>query len=292
MTALEARERVVTMLRANDDIGLRELLRFERRAFEDSVFETLRQAGDGLGSSAVPEDLKPIESALWAQVDRRLGSLLPLMEHRPEALDEELASLCALAGTATPTRSPYSAWLDGPRWPVWLVTLILGSAAVAFDRFEVVVDMWRQHASFDNGRPLPAARLGGAAELGAALLRARPAQVSRAIELWYPAFAVSDSELLTSHYREVMRGGDTTDTVLGFLSRAGDYLWLCGALAGRDKIEVIRFWSASQVHPTLRTRLGQDPRLIERLAAELEIVPDELLATLDDWILTGPGRDI
>jgi len=292
MTALEAREHVVTMLRANDDVGLRELLRFERRAFEDSVIATLQQAGDELGSSAEPEDLKPVESALWAQIDRRLGSLLPLMEHRPSALDEELAALRMFAGTATPTRSPYTAWLDGPRWPVWLVTLILGSAAVAFDRFDVVMAMWSQPAPYDNGRPLPVARLGGAADLGTALLRARPAQASRAVEIWYPAFAVGDSELLTSHYREIMRGGDTPDTVLGFLSRAGDFLWLCGALAGRDKIEVIRFWSASQVHPTLRARLKQDPRLIERLATELGVAPDDLLGTLDEWMLTVHSRDI
>jgi hypothetical protein len=295
MSALAARERVVTMLRANDEVGLRELLRFERRAFEDSVFATLQQAGDELGSSAEPEDLRPVEAALWAHVDRRLGSLLPLMEHRPTALDDELAALLTLAGTPTPTKSPYAPWLDGPRWPVWLVTLILGSAAVAFGQFEVVMAMWRQRASYDKGRPLPVARIGGAAELGAALLRARPtyvSQVSRAVEIWYPAFAAWDSELLTTHYREVMRGGDTPDAVLGFLSRAGDFLWLCAALAGRDNIEVIRFWSASQVHPTLRARLAQDPRLVELLASALGVSTDDLPVRLDEWVLAVRGRDI
>jgi hypothetical protein len=293
MTALEARNRVVTMLRAGDEIGLHELLRFERRAFEASVLQTLQRAGDELGSSAEPEHLKPIESALWSQVDRRLGSLLPLIEHQPAALDEEFASLLAFAARPTPTRSPYSAWVDGPRWPVWLVTLILGSVAVAFNRFEVVVAMWNERASFDSGRPLPVVRLRGAAELGAALLRARPAHVvSPAVELWYPAFAVSDSELLGSHYCEVMQGGDASDGALGFLSRAGDFLWLCGALAGRDDIEVIRFWSASQVHPTLRARLEHDQRLVERLAAALGVGATDLLALLDEWILTVPGRGL
>jgi hypothetical protein len=291
-TALEARERVVAMLRAGDDVGLRELLRFERRTFEDSVLSTLQRAGDDLGSSADPEVLKPVEIALWAHVDRRLGSLLPLIEHRPGELDAELTALRMLAGRTAPTRSPFSAWLDGPRWPVWLTTLILGSVAIAFDRFEVVLAMWAQRAAHDDWRPLPVMRLGGAADLGAALLRARPANASRAIELWYPAFAVSDSELLITHYPEVIRGGDTTDSALGFLSRAGDFLWLCGALAGRDKIEVIRFWSSSQVHPTLRARLEHDLRLVESLATKLQVVADDLLATLDDWILTVPGWDI
>lgn len=286
------RERMIAMLRAGDDIGVRELSRFERRAFEDAVLETLREAGDHLGSSAEPELLKPVERALWAQVDRHLGSLLPLLEYRPQVLGEELTALATFTGRATPTRSPYAAWLDGPRWSVWLVTLILGTAAVALNRPEVVVELWRRRAPYDDGRPLPAARLRGGAELGAALLRARPAQATKAVEIWYPAFAVYDSELLRMHYPEIMRGGDTPDAVLGFLSRAGDFLWLCGALAGRDGVEVIRFWSASQVHPTLRTRLGDDAELARAYAEVLDVDPGELTATLDAWIAAVSGPTI
>jgi hypothetical protein len=292
MTALQAREHTIAMLRANDDVGLRELLRFERTVFESSVLSTLQDASEKLGSSAEPDLMKPVERALWSQVDRRLGSLLPVVQYRSDVLSDELAALLALAGTATPTRSPYAAWLDGPRWPVWLVTLILGTAAVAFEQFDLVVAMWRQHAPYDDQRPMPVARLGGAADLGAALTRARPAQVALAHEIWYPAFAVWDSDLLTTYYPEIMRGGDTPDAALGFLSRCGDFLWLCGALAGRDKVKVIRFWSASQVHPTLRARLDDDQRLTERLAAVLDLDANALPDTLDDWIRTVPGSAI
>jgi hypothetical protein len=38
--------------------------------------------------------------------------------------------------------------------------------------------------------------------------------------------------------------------------------------------------------------IQQDPRLIERLATELGVAPDDLLATLDEWILTVPSWDI
>jgi hypothetical protein len=291
ITGVETRERVIQMLRADDPIGLRELLRFERRAFEQGVLSTLSGAADELGSSAEPELLAPVEKELWAQVDRRLGSLLPVMEYRADAIEDELGALVSLAGTVPPTRSPYAAWLDGPRWPVWLVTLILGSAAVAVDRFDVVTAIWDQRASWDDGRPLPAAHLGGGADLGGALLRARGASVSHAIELWYPAFASRDSELLTTHYPEVMRGSGP-DTVLGFLSRAGDFLWLCGALAGRDKVPVIPFWAASQVHPTLRARLTHDATLSQRLAAAIGIPNDELASTLDRWIGAVQGPSI
>jgi hypothetical protein len=269
---------------------LLETLRFERREFENGVMETLQRAGDELGSSASPKALAPVEQELWVRVDRRLGSLLPLLEYQPELLRREYAALVEFAGQSTPTRSPYSAWIDGARWPVWLVTLIVGTTAVADGRIEEVIHLWNQRAPYDNDRPLPVARLNGAAELGAALARARPAAISGPVELWYPAFAVFDSDMIRVHYPEVMRGSGAPDTALGFLSRAGDFLWLCGALAGRDSIEVIHFWAASQVHPTVRRRLAQDPALGALLAEALDIDPDGLIGSLDRWMsdVRGP----
>lgn len=277
------RERTIAMLRAGDDVGLRELLRYEQRTFEGDVTTVLQEAGDRLGSSAEPAALQPIERALWAATERRLGSLLPLVEYRPDALADELTALVAMAGRPTPTRAPYAAWLDGPRWPVWLVTLILGTVSVALDRPDVALAIWERRAPYSKDRPLPAARLGGAADLGGALLRARPASASPPIELWYPAFAVWDSKLLRDHYPEIMSGGDTADAVLGFLSRAGDFLWLCGALAGRDRVEMIRFWAASQVHPALPARLDRESDLVQTYAAALGVRPDELLTSMRTW---------
>jgi hypothetical protein len=147
-----------------------------------------------------------------------------MVEYRPEALADELTALIALAARATPTRAPYAAWLDGPRWPVWLVTLIVGTTAIALGQPQIAVAMWERRAPYDSDRPLPAARLGGGADLGTALLRASGASASPPIELWYPAFAVFDSDLLRESYPEIMRGGETPDAVLGFLSRPGDFL--------------------------------------------------------------------
>lgn len=112
------------------------------------------------------------------------------------------------------------------------------------------------------------------------------------VELWYPAFAVYDSDLLRTHYEDVMRGGETPDTVLGFLSRAGDFLWLCGALAGRDGVEMIRFWEASQVHPRLRARIAAGDPVAERLAATIDVPSEELLPTLDGWLEAARGPRI
>jgi len=288
-TALDMRTDTIGMLRADDLIGLNELLRYERRRFDEGVLETLTKAGDDLQDAADPARLQPVDEKLWQLVDRRLGSLLPVLEYRPESLIPEIAALAELTVRSPGTRSPYTAWLQGPRWPVWLVTLILGTAAVALDEPATVVALWKQRTSYDSRRPLPAARLGGGAELGQALTRARGAQISGPVELWYPAFATRDSELLRTHYGEIMRGGDIQDSPLAFLSRAGDYLWLCGALAGRDEVDVIQFWSAAQVHPTLPNRLDATTMMATRLAEILDVEPAQLGNTLQSWIQAVQG---
>ena len=89
-----------------------------------------------------------------------------------------------------------------------------------------------------------------------------------------------------------MRGPETPDAVLGFLSRAGDFLWLCGALAGRDGVEVIRFWAASQVHPTLRARVAGNHELAETYAEALDLDPSEVTAKLDAWMSSVLGPSI
>lgn len=79
------------------------------------------------------------------------------------------------------------------------------------------------------------------------------------------------------------------DSVLGFLSRAGDYLWLCGALAGRDRVEMIQFWSASQVHPTLPRRLEAGAKTTARLATALDLEAADVRETLVGWVADADG---
>lgn len=61
-------------------------------------------------------------------------------------------------------------------------------------------------------------------------------------------------------------------------------------MAGRDGVEVIRFWSASQVHPTLPARLANEPSLASAYADALAVSAEKLTSTLSDWHerVTGP----
>ena len=83
--------------------------------------------------------------------------------------------------------------------------------------------------------------------------------------------------------------GDTQDRPLAFLCRTGDYLWLCGALAGRDDVDMIQFWTASQVHPTLGARIREDPRLARVLAEALGRDDATLAEALAEWVRAAHG---
>jgi hypothetical protein len=285
VSGVEVRDQLLALLRAKDQIGVADLLRVERNGFTRDVLRLLQNAADQLDTDASPESMRPVELVSRRLVDRRLGSLLPVMEFRPDLLGADLKALSVLAGSRIETRSRAGAWLDGPRWFVFLLATVLGTAAVALERPDVVVQMWGQRMLFDERRPLPIMRLGESDSLGRALLNSRPSTyVHGTPVLWYPAFALTREELLAEHYPEVMTTEQESIAVEGFLSRAGDYFWLASALAGRDKLPAETYWAESQVHSLLRQRLTDDSALAVSYAQALEIEPGDVTKTLSNWI--------
>jgi hypothetical protein len=281
----EVRDQMVALMRADDEVGVNELLKTERNGFSRDVTQLMENAAEEIGQSAEPAALTPVEVLSRGLVDRRLGSLLPVMEYRPELLAADWKALAVLAGYAVPTGSNISAWINGPRWHVSLVTTIVGAAALTLERPEVVAGMWTQHVLYDDDRPLPIMLLKGGAELGQKLLNSRPnTSVHGAAAMWYPAFTIRESALLTEHYPEISANELTAEPVEGFLSRAGDYYWLCSALAGRDRLEAEPYWTGSQIHPRLSQRLTEDPVLAARYAKAFDVDADDLAGTLRGWV--------
>ncbi|HEY1776477.1 MAG TPA: hypothetical protein VGG41_10000 [Solirubrobacteraceae bacterium] len=287
VSGVEVRDQLVALLRANDEIGVSDLLRVERYGFSRDVLRLLQNAGDHLDRDASPESIYRVEAVSRRLLDRRLGSLLAVMEFRPDLLGADLKALAVLAGSRVETRSTAGAWLHGPRWFVFLLASLLGATAVALERPEVVVEMWGHRILFDERRPLPIMRLGGGDELGRALLNSRPnTHVVGSPQLWYPAFALTRLDLLAEHYPETMTTERESVAVEGFLSRAGDYFWLASALAGRDQLQAEVYWAESEVQPLLPQRLADDDALAAKYAHVLGLSPGDVVATLRGWVNT------
>jgi hypothetical protein len=81
--SVDLRDEVVGLLRVEDQIGVEEMLRAERRRFEDGVLLALSRAGDELDTVVDLERLGALELQLWGLVERRLGTLLAL-DYSPE----------------------------------------------------------------------------------------------------------------------------------------------------------------------------------------------------------------
>lgn len=286
------RGRILSLLDSDRSVALTETLSEERRAFENGTLAALAEAGDLLQSRADAESLKPVEEDLWALIEHRLASLLPLVRHRPDLLAEEARALAAMCDRVPPTRSPYSAWQQGHRWSVWMVVWAAGAAALAYDQFASAKSLWRVSVADGAERPpLAAMRQLGGFELGDRLTVARFGKRMPLDGLWHLAFRLSGSELIIHWFPELLRG-PITDRPLGFLSRAGDWAWTLAALSGRHggQVSVPKYWYADQVYETIPQRLDQDAALRTRFADELFGVPSTTLESqAAEWIQRAPG---
>jgi hypothetical protein len=289
-SAVTLRRELVELLRAEDRIGTEELLRSERRDFERRLPDRFGELGDELGRRADHGRLRELEVFVWACVERRLATLLPLVQYAPRRLTEDCTALAAAADRITPTRSRVPAWRDAMRWPVWMVVHAVGAFAVATEQWSAVAALW--NAETRDGRPLAALRLEGAERLAYEVAHARPnvAISSRAVWMWHLAFRSAGSALVDEHYAELV-SGPTDDPVGAFLSRLGDFSWLVTALAGRAGLPIDQYWRAAQVHPQLPEQFTAGSGKVGA-AARVVFQTDEwsVGSEIGGWVSRADGR--
>ncbi len=264
-------------------VAARELLRAERRVFERETFGLLQRGGDELDRDAEPERLEPIEAELWRITERRLATLLVLVEYDIGRLGEEVRALAALTTRTVPTRSSNAAWRQGHLWPIWLIVQALGVLAVTERHFRAVDCLWSANLPGDERRPLALVKQLGAVDLGRRLTQAAFPGLGLRHPLaggWYLGFRLARSELVRAHYPELL-GGPGDDEILGYLGHFGDWSYLLAALAGRYELQPNpAYWRAEQVDPSLPTLIQADVRLRAQLAEELFDWPDDDLGDL------------
>lgn len=288
--SIDLRDELVGLLRAHDDIGVQEMLRAERRRFNDGVVLALARAADDLDRVVDLERLGALEAQLWSLVERRLATLLALLDYSPESLDVEVRRLAALADRDVLSRSHAREWHEGVRWPVWVLTYLLGAAAVAECQWAVLRQLW-DSTTTTGSRPLAILELGGAERLGEELANARPNMhiSSPAKTFWHAAFRGSGSEVIRERYGDLLQRPGVNDAALSLLSFMGDFAWLAGALAGRAGTATEPYWRLAQVELRLATELTRDSSELARLGATLFDSPELTVDQLWNWI--GVSRD-
>jgi hypothetical protein len=209
-TPLAVHDEVVVLLRRGDRVGLAELLRAERREFEERVSALI----EGRHSEQPNEDIALGGHAeLLPVFERRLASLLPLIIYDAELFETEIEPLADYHGRQ-PVLGGYTFWRNLVAWSMWWLGLTIGAFAVRDGRYAALAPLFEAEVPdvYRSGsEPLVASLPGDAGE---AIGVARMKQVDDR-NYFAPAWEALQRdlpglELLRDRYPELVRSEDET----------------------------------------------------------------------------------
>ncbi len=126
------RARLVGYLADTDLIRATDLLRHERRGFSEAAREAIASAeSDAPGPEIDTERFRQLEFELVRCLERRLATLLPVVQFGPEPLvRDECRYLAALVDLNWGrSAASYAEWSNSPRWLASVLVLIAGAVA-------------------------------------------------------------------------------------------------------------------------------------------------------------------
>jgi hypothetical protein len=133
LTPATLHDEVLALVRADDTVGLHELLRRERHEFSTAL-ERVRTDARSLGPAR-----RDTVTEAWQQLapvlERRLSTLLPLLLHRHERFAEEISALAALLENLPPAAG-YTVWAELPEFATTWIGYHLGAAVIRLRRLE------------------------------------------------------------------------------------------------------------------------------------------------------------
>jgi hypothetical protein len=266
---------VIGLLRAGDDIGLREFLKEQRRALErlaePAIIERQSQTGD--------DALVEFAELMTPLLERYLAVSFPLIERDSSLWDEQVRALAELAGKSY-FQGGYTMWIEMPRWLGWWLANLrrLRNGRRQASR--------RPHPPRDERRPLQ--RDARAADPGESTVRIGEAVMQRLVQgttYIYPFF-----EQLLRTFRESESLGERYPEFAGsnehLLEALNDFNFLATLYAGAHGERVIGTWTIySEGGLTLSQRLRESAAYRARVAEQaLGVAVEELEAHGQEWL--------
>ena len=258
---------VLDALRRNDTVGLRELMREERRAFRATLRdEPLTRVHERPTEASIRALGADLETAL----ERRLLGLMLLIDYDTDQFNRELEDFARLLDER-PAVDGYVFWLQLLEWAAWWLTHALGAHALR--EWAPATTRTLLSTTYDDGNKRRPLADGGAPDVGrdiAKLVLVPPEGSSPgwiAPEWEMLVRSLSNSRRLRELYPEMA----DAETVRGALG-SWDFV-LCLALGLRGK-RSLGYWDiGGPATPRFARRLRQDDSLRERLASEMLEVP-------------------
>lgn len=132
-TAADLLALVVELLRRSDEVGLRELVREERRRLE----EVVREGVPAKYGTATYGDVTDFWRDVAPIYERVLAVTLPLVRHRSALWADQLGWMARYADTRLLDQG-LVVWIEMSRWCAWLFANTCGAFAVVEDNLQVV----------------------------------------------------------------------------------------------------------------------------------------------------------
>lgn len=269
-TPATVNDEVVLLLRRGDGVGLRELLRRERREYEHAVLAH----SDGRHNER-PDEAVAVEvhDTLLPVLERRLASLLPLALHDPELLGDEMDALAQFRSRQS-TRGGYTFWPGVPDWCAWWLGGVIGAYLTELDRYDGLRAVFEPRTSDRSGsgsEPLVGSFPGDAGgNIGEAMMRQVSERRYHAPPWESRRRDVAQLTLVRERYPELIGGEDQPQRAFV------EFDFIHNIALGLVDERAIAHWTMyeSTVDP-FAARLHADARLRERLAEGLGLRLDE-----------------
>jgi hypothetical protein len=269
-TPTTVNDEVVLLLRRGDRVGLRELLRRERREYEQALLTLVDDRHSQRPDATIAIE---VHGALLPVLERRLASLLPLAMHDTEMLAEEMGALATLK-SRQPVRDGYTFWTTLLDWGAWWIGNAVGSYLMELGRYEglgAVHEPRTTELTGGGSEPLVGSFPG---EAGGIIGEAMMKQVDDR-RYYAPAWEslrrdLAELPLLRERYPELVGGNDQP---VGSLV---EFDFVTNIALGLSGERALSHWTLGErAAEAFAARLHGDARLRKRLAEGLGLRLDE-----------------
>jgi SIR2-like domain len=274
-TPVEVHDEVLALVRAEDEIGVAEVMRRERREFEEAanaiVAEHRQQHPQEESLLAAHDQMLPV----W---ERRLAGLLPVIAYAPDRVEPEVRSLVELLENQ-PIEGGYAAWPELLDWGTWWLGYATGAFALFHESWSALAPLLR--AKFANINEyerhlVEPVRENIGHELGK-LAMARVSGTNWMSPRWeHLVWSISNSRVLQERWPEFLRGDEPKVPGLA------NFDFLVSLRVGLEGDEVIAYWLIYRGGGVpLARRLRNDRRYQAEVADLLGAEPTGFLSSVD-----------
>ncbi len=257
-------DEVLLLLRRGDRVGIRELMRRERREFEERMSELVEGRQQERPDEAMAGTLY---DRLLPALERRLGTLLPLASHDAELLGEELDAIAAYRDRQQPSGG-YTFWPNVLAWAAWWLGTTLGAFSMQqglYATLHAVLTVRTANRYGQSSAPLVGSVPGDAGDfIGKAVMhrvddRQYFAPAREALQR-----AISDLTLLRERYPELVAGDrEPRRSLVEF-----DFVHNI-SLGLNEELAVSHWMMSTESAEAFAYRLHGDARLRERVASAI-----------------------